>query len=363
MTLDQFFAQSRLSAYMDGDLPENEAAELAAALLEQPRLRRQLSDMRRAVAFLERHGPVAAPRPLHSTVMAHLARRRARVFLLGRLRRTLLLFPFLPRRWLLGGFVLVLSLCLASAWLRSRVEGDHGNALADTANPPALFSGPGLPYAGSASSQASDSKAATTVAEVPLPDQGFEPTPSGPGSPAQIGGSAPSADSSHAPRDKPPTFGSQATKPHSVNGSGAGSPAYSGMGGTRPPTAPSESQPAPSAAVATPVDSSAEASRGVEVLAFRLYPTRSDVLWDLFALAQELGGSVLGPSGSVLRPFVLDVEQNHARVVFLLPPGTLTYLEQGLKKLGGLSEAEPGVSSPIGDVRILQVQVELLYQP
>ena len=59
--MDTFFAKNRLSAFLDGALPDGEAAEVADAIERDPALKAEYEQLRMAVAALRRHGPVSAP--------------------------------------------------------------------------------------------------------------------------------------------------------------------------------------------------------------------------------------------------------------------------------------------------------------
>ncbi len=71
--MDAFFAKNRLSAYLDGSLPEGEAIEVEQALAADPALRAEYEGMRRALKLLREVGPVSAPPDLHSRIMARVA--------------------------------------------------------------------------------------------------------------------------------------------------------------------------------------------------------------------------------------------------------------------------------------------------
>ena len=70
--MDAFFAKNRLSAYLDGSLPEGEAAEVEQALAEDPALRAEYESLRQAVKLLREVGPVKAPDDLHKRIMARI---------------------------------------------------------------------------------------------------------------------------------------------------------------------------------------------------------------------------------------------------------------------------------------------------
>ena len=67
--MDSFFARNRLSAYLDGKLPEPEASEVAAAIERDPELNAEYEHLRRSVNLLRTEGPVKAPAGFHARVM------------------------------------------------------------------------------------------------------------------------------------------------------------------------------------------------------------------------------------------------------------------------------------------------------
>ncbi|RME25515.1 MAG: hypothetical protein D6798_08780, partial [Deltaproteobacteria bacterium] len=91
--MDPFFARNRLSAYLDGTLPDGEAAEVEAALAQDPALRREFDDMRRAVELVRNAGPTRAPEGFHARVMAAVEHEPAPGGLFSILQRTLQRVP------------------------------------------------------------------------------------------------------------------------------------------------------------------------------------------------------------------------------------------------------------------------------
>jgi hypothetical protein len=96
--------------------------------------------------------------------------------------------------------------------------------------------------------------------------------------------------------------------------------------------------------------------------AYRLTPTSSDALRRLVAIAEKLDGRALDAQGQPLDPLPLTDENNHARVVLVLPASRLEKLEGYLRSLGGL------VTVVADDERLLsedsvRVEIEVLYNP
>ncbi len=71
--MHSFFAINRLSAYIDGELPDNEAAEVERAIASDPSVRIAYEQMLDTVETLRSRGPVKAPPDLHALIMARVA--------------------------------------------------------------------------------------------------------------------------------------------------------------------------------------------------------------------------------------------------------------------------------------------------
>ena len=67
--MDSFFAKNRLSAYLDGELPESEASEVAAAIDRDPELKAEYENLRRSINLLRKAGPVKAPPGFHARII------------------------------------------------------------------------------------------------------------------------------------------------------------------------------------------------------------------------------------------------------------------------------------------------------
>jgi negative regulator of sigma E activity len=85
--MDPFFAKNRLSAYIDGVLPEREAAEVAEAIARDPELKGQYESLRTAVRTLRQHGAVSAPEGFKARVMATIEREPSQAGSMIRFRR------------------------------------------------------------------------------------------------------------------------------------------------------------------------------------------------------------------------------------------------------------------------------------
>jgi len=71
--LHSFFAINRLSAYIDGELPDNEAAEVERAIAADPSVRDEYQRMLSTVELLRTRGPLQAPPTLHGAILARVA--------------------------------------------------------------------------------------------------------------------------------------------------------------------------------------------------------------------------------------------------------------------------------------------------
>ena len=70
--MDSFFARNRLSAYLDGELPEPEASEVAAAIERDPDLKAEYENLRRSINLLRKAGPVKAPPGFHARIIEQI---------------------------------------------------------------------------------------------------------------------------------------------------------------------------------------------------------------------------------------------------------------------------------------------------
>ena len=76
-TMNEFFATNRLSAYIDGELPEAEMAEVEKAIRENPSIRAEYSRMMNAVELLRSQGPTKAPEGFSQRLEARLSVEKA----------------------------------------------------------------------------------------------------------------------------------------------------------------------------------------------------------------------------------------------------------------------------------------------
>jgi negative regulator of sigma E activity len=354
--MDDFFVKNRLSAYIDGELPENEMAEVARAIEENEELRAECERMRFAIRLLKEHGPSKAPPGFHAIVMTRtdglpLPRTWRDVFLTSLMK--------LPRE----GMVLAAAAAIVLVVIWRMPE-----------------QAPAPPTGDEAAAPTAERAQEELAREVDAPSQKL----------SQQAALEKALDSSSLPgsaagRKTPPAeiesllgLGSRGPSAR-PEASRTGSPK---LGQMRMPTVtpPDEPYEAPwekeedlakrdgVRARISLADPEQGASSGAETLAtlapiaYRLYPTSSDALRAIVTFTERLGGQALGTNGKPLKPFLLSDERNHARMILRIPPGRLDALEPYLKQVGGVSE----VSRPLEEMfagPTVDVEVEILYRP
>ena len=82
-------ASEQLSAWIDGELTDAEAAELEAELARDPSLRAELEQLEAVVHLLHTDGPVSAPEGFEARTLARVERERIPGLRLARVRRPL----------------------------------------------------------------------------------------------------------------------------------------------------------------------------------------------------------------------------------------------------------------------------------
>lgn len=336
--MDVFFARNRLSAYIDGELPDAEMAEVANAIEEDPELKAEYTEMLRAVEFLRRKGPVSAPSTLHANVMRAvddlpMPRRGFRWWGLPRfswegmavaaVAVTVLVLawvaPQTTRRSLEQA-----GPATPSAQVPAQVLGESQVPGSDPAEvepvlPPPMEANDGLDLAGRKTDSLNQAGESTAPPEG-VPSQVRPLVRSRPGAPfGQLDGVyVPEWD-----QEKP----TQPVPESQTRRSGS-----TGLASADPP------------------------------VAYMLYPNHPNALKGISDTAYRLGGTALTASGDALVPFDLTVEKNHARVIIQVPLDQIGVLESQLRALGGVvpvnvpSSAAPGAGA-------VPIYVEVLYEP
>lgn len=356
--MDEFFARNRLSAFIDGDLPEDEAAEVARAVELNPELRAEYEALVAASDFLRQHGGVPAPPGLHLSIMRRVDRlsvpRGRLAWVRGWIRR------FSVESFAVGAVAVAVVVLLfvapgdeAGQTVASGSSGQDPSESGPDAPPPG-----GEPVAEPAVAQAEPAEPGDGVNV----DRDFQPLtePAGFASSSATAGEADSSGASVDSRKSSPT------EPAPSGGAGEDvARSFSKLEGHYVPAWDQEpEQLAGGTAASAGVEAQPESKKAViaSPFAFQLRPVDPGVLRDLPALAHALDGRLLGPDNAPLEPHSLTLEQNHARVVFQLPVTRITELEPALKRYGGVIRMEP----PTGDLyspNAVQIVVDVLYQP
>lgn len=71
--MHSFFAINRLSAYIDGELPDSEAAEVERAIAADPTVRDEYDRLLETIELLRTRGPMLAPPTLHAAILDRVA--------------------------------------------------------------------------------------------------------------------------------------------------------------------------------------------------------------------------------------------------------------------------------------------------
>ncbi len=324
--MDEFFALNRLSAYLDGDLSEAEAAEVARAIEQNDEVRTAWEEMQASVAFVRRHGGAVAPARFHARVMLAVEALPSPASPLARLRALLRRVPLQA-----AGVAAVAVLVLIVIW-----------RLPDGAPPP-----PPATTREAAAPEPSMEDEAGSV-EAPEAPEPVAPPLAGPVVPEEA-----------PPSDAARNEASAADRSERV----ASAPAWPGATSPYIPdwetrgTAAEDVPAAPAVAVGA-------ATRGLMEAPFvyRLYPEDPEVLRSLAALAERLGGVLLSPSGAVVDPWSLTVERNHAEVVLRLPMGNLEQVEPALRRLGGILPVQADEERLYGAGGV-DVGIEVIFRP
>lgn len=388
--MDPFFARNRLSAYLDGTLPDGDAAEVEAALAQDPALRREFDEMRRAVELLRTAGPTRAPEGFHARVMAAVEHEPAPGGLLSFLQRSLQRVP-VEAMALAAAAVIVVVVIQGS---RDEGEPDDVAAQLDVRLPSRSS-----PLA-SARSDATTSTDPTSegAAEAGGPAEGAlsERAAAGSTGPAETWGLAEDvqagAGGSPAP-PKPPaarlaqadgdlrTGGPAAAPATSTSKDGrsdrsgatsARTPAsrkvspvsedapYYAEWEQPPPDAPAAEEPEPD------LGSPAVLSNGIDMApprAFRLARADSEILYELAAAASSAGGRLTDSSGADLVARELTDTDTWMRVQLIVPQDQTERVTRRLRDMGGVTIPPPG-SQPVlytGDTTVFIV--ELSHRP
>jgi len=329
--MDEFFARNRLSAYIDGELPDNEMAEVANSIEENEELRREYKEVLAAVEFVRRHGPVSAPARFHRNVMQAVDDLPLPDARFSWIRRAFSRFS-----WEGLAVAAVAVTVLVLAWVAPQ------NHRQQTVQPaPAPVEAPAVVDAGT------DVPEGEPVAEAP--GVGVLPPDVASSDLEARGAGEPTAPVVRLV-DPERRTGASTRRTASIP-TPTGDDVYVPDWDRNPEgTARVETvQPAPAVA-------------GLGPVSYILYPNYPDALKGLSDVAYRLGGTALDGSGEALVPSDLTIEKNHARVILQVPPAQIGSLETQLKTLGGVICVQaPGPAAP--GIGAISVHVEVLYEP
>ena len=310
--MDSFFAKNRLSAYLDGVLPEAEAAEVAEAIEGDPELRAEYQAMRQAVELLRREGPTQAPMGFHARVMEQVQREPSAGGVVVRLRRWSNRIP-----------VEAVALAAAAAVVVFVIQGRSDE----------------IP-----TSQAEDALYATRrdappAPSAPVPAKGTAAAAEARPAAAGDGGGAAALAPADADADaEPPATGN----PKAVRKKGA------------------EKSVEPF--VADWEQGAGADGDGATSYGYRLQVADTEVLFSLSTIAERAGGRVRDSAGRALQPRRLGKSDDYAQLVIEVPVEGAEQMHRELRGMGGDAVAAPPTPAIYGpEVGVFMVEVR--YTP
>jgi negative regulator of sigma E activity len=291
--MDTFFAKNRLSAFLDGGLPDSEAAEVADAIERDPALKAEYEQLRMTVAALRQYGPVSAPEGFSARVMAAVDAEPSQSGVVVQFRR---FFRRVP--------VEALAVAAAAMLVVFAAGSQFGGDL------------PSEPVVAKAPSSAQTPPTAPVVDGAPPAET--RPATS-PQSPEQVA-AAGSADPAEPPANAAPSVLPQ----QAANRKGS------------MPAAP----PSPDGAYVPGWEDgkagAGQAFGGMEGLSLSV--SDPEVMQKLYMVAESHGGRMLDEASQPLRPYSLSSTDPVARVLLLVPVDRASGLRSQLQSFG----ATPG---------------------
>ncbi|MEL6349514.1 MAG: zf-HC2 domain-containing protein [Myxococcota bacterium] len=350
--MDPFFARHRLSAYLDGQLSEQEAAEVEAAIDADDALRSEYDAMHAAVTLLRERGPVRAPEGFHARLLA-AAEAQPKLTLISRVRAAARQIP-------VEAVVLAAAAMLVVVVLSN--PGDDIDALAPS-SPPVDLKGaaaapapnhdlrlpsPSIPSAAPATAPATElvpqrpaprkntnAPAPVKRAPVPVPEKPYvaewekmDPQQMGP-------------ELEEAPQNQPDTtpalprldeFGGEATN--------------TGYGVDVTPREMYDGIP----------------TREATPYQYRLNLRDADVLFSLRQLAKSAGGRLLSTDGEAVNIRTLTNEDSYARVQLIVPPDQAKMVQNALSQMGAFTIGSSD-GTPLYGAEYIAFVVEVSYLP
>ncbi len=281
--MDSFFARNRLSAYLDGDLPQDEARGVEAAMSRDPALRAEYEELRRAVDFLRTNGPIAAPEGFANRLHIRLAAEPPPSRLRSTLRRVRMDYV---------GIAAVAAVALLFVGTRHPdpatpapapvIAAAQAPGVPDTSSPAAVAPGAAIDHEG-----------------------GFAAIPS-PASPPK-----PKSGASASPAEREPFQADWERDPPAADGSLT--TGTSGQGATQSTAVPTLYSPAP--------------------WRYRVHAGGTNPLKDLMEVASSLGGRIVDGKGRPLADYPMD-EGDSQSVRVYVPSYNVEALQRKLKELG-----------------------------
>ncbi|MCK6506207.1 sigma-E factor negative regulatory protein [Myxococcota bacterium] len=330
--MDTFFARNRLSAYLDGSLSDGETAEVDAALADDPELRRELEDMRRAVDLLRIHGPAQAPAGFHARVMARVDAEPPPGRVVSLWRRTLGRVP-----------VEALALAAAAVIVVLVIQGRG-----DEPTPAQVL----LPETKDMRQAEVEPPPPPVQAQAPDAAEPQGPTPSA--TPASADGDLTTASRTQAEPAALPA--GKAMNKLDKGASQDASPYYAGW---------EQQASGVGSGEAVGNTGGAELGQGIDMegpRSYRISLADPEVLYQLSAVAEKAGGRMTDAEGKNLRPRELGGDDAWVRVHLVVPRSAAALVEGQVGAMGGVPTPPPSSGVLYGSEYAVFV-VELAARP
>jgi len=328
--MDQFFAQNRLSAFLDGTLSAEESAEVQDAIERNPDLKAEYESMKQVVDLLHQKGPMRAPDGFHARVMAQVQDEPRNLFTL---RRFFHRVPVEAVALAAAAILVVIGLSQQGAENSPAVAPlpPAKTAASPLVPPPVIANGPVEPQ------NEPTGEAVQDVPEVTVPLPNPDPvvevaTQTTPSLAKPV---------NTVPREAYVAEWEQNEDPFIEI------PGDAGMA-EQEPEMPRELSDGLSPAAATPIQ-------------YRITLGNSEVLYDLQDLASETAGQLTSASGSelVIRP--LTEEENYEQVRLIVPAGQADTVHGRLQSMGAYATATtPSAPMNAGDTIVFRIEVSYL---
>lgn len=346
--MDPFFARNRLSAYLDGALSQQEAAEVEAAIDQDPALQAEFDAMRRTVELLRQQGPAEAPTGFHARVMAQVADEPAPGKVTSLFHRVFARVP-----------VEAVALAAAAVVVVLVIQQRGQDELTDSA---AALREQASSYEGSSGSLAKD-EAPAPEADAQAAQQPAEPIEQAQAEPARAAKAAPNADGDlltgrGAGVDADlPTQAAPMTKGALEKGV-MDKKAGPAMRGAKVPDEPYYAgweQEAPGGLDASDVAANTgddigtpeELYQGIDMarpFAYRISLADAQILFQLSAVAEQSGGRLTDASGRTLSPTALSADGGYTRVHVVVPRDASAAVHDRLRALQATATPPPSTT-------------------